>query len=65
MNPLNISLLKVHQAIDSSTLLRSLEGDGAQLQVSTTTQDPIEIVESTEEILKCKKELEQQDVIGT
>ena len=65
LSPKNISLLKVHQTLDSTTLLRSFNVGDAQLLPSPTTQSPIEIVESTEENLKSEtKELEEPDVIG-
>ena len=58
--------MKVHQTLDSTTLLRSFNVGDAQLLTSpTTTQSPIEIVESTDENLKNeKKELEEPDVMG-
>ena len=56
--------MKVHQTLDSLSLLKSLDVGYAQLLSSSTTQAPLEIVDSTEENLKSKKkELEESDVI--
>ena len=59
------SLMKVHQMLDTSLILQSMNTREVQVQTLSITQESKVVIDSTEEELKShSKESEEQDIIG-
>ena len=59
------SLMKVHQMLDTSLILQSMNTREVQVQTLPITQESKVVIDSTEEELKSeRKESDEQDIIG-
>ena len=59
------SLMKVHQMLDTSLILQSMNTREVQVQTLPNTQESKVVIDSTEEELKSdSKESDEQDIIG-